>query len=77
MNWIGIDPGLDGAIAVMCCSSISLIDTPTVRHANVSVTQAYYIKTAADDVRAAMQKLEDSLAVQDTFGTSEEKPIVM
>jgi Holliday junction resolvasome RuvABC endonuclease subunit len=30
MNWIGIDPGLDGAIAVMCEGSITLIDTPTV-----------------------------------------------
>ena len=30
MNWIGIDPGLDGAIAVMCNGEITLIDTPTV-----------------------------------------------
>jgi hypothetical protein len=30
VNWIGIDPGLDGAIAVMCDESITLLDTPTV-----------------------------------------------
>jgi crossover junction endodeoxyribonuclease RuvC len=30
MNWIGIDPGLDGAIAVICDAGITLLDTPTV-----------------------------------------------
>lgn len=30
MNWIGVDPGLDGAIAVMCDGGITLLDTPTV-----------------------------------------------
>ena len=29
-----------------------------LRHANVSTTATYYIKTAADDVRSAMAKLE-------------------
>ena len=29
-----------------------------LRHANVSTTATYYIKTAADDVRGAMAKLE-------------------
>lgn len=29
-----------------------------LRHANVSTTATYYIKTAADDVRTAMSKLE-------------------
>ena len=29
-----------------------------LRHANVSTTATYYIKTAADDVRNAMAKLE-------------------
>jgi hypothetical protein len=33
-----------------------------LRHANVSTTAAYYIKTAADDVRKAMTKLEDHIA---------------
>ena len=32
-----------------------------LRHANVSTTATYYIKTAADDVRSAMAKLEDSI----------------
>ncbi len=30
MNWIGIDPGLDGAIAVICDGGITLLDTPTI-----------------------------------------------
>ncbi len=32
-----------------------------VRHANVSTTATYYIKTAADDVRNAMAILENSI----------------
>jgi len=46
-----------------------------LRHANVSTTATYYIKTAADDVRNAMAKLENSIPVAktktltDTFGT--------
>jgi hypothetical protein len=55
-----------------------------LRHANVSTTATYYIKTAADDVRNAMAKLErtipntvtpESLAIsavpstRDTVGT--------
>lgn len=33
-----------------------------LRHANVSTTATYYIKTAADDVRGAMAKLESQVA---------------
>jgi hypothetical protein len=33
-----------------------------LRHANVSTTAMYYIKTAADDVRNAMSKLESHIA---------------
>jgi hypothetical protein len=33
-----------------------------LRHANVSTTATYYIKTAADDVRKAMAKLENHIA---------------
>lgn len=45
-----------------------------LRHANVSTTATYYIKTAADDVRSAMATLQkhvpDAAAVlQDTIGT--------
>ena len=43
-----------------------------LRHANVSTTATYYIKTAADDVRSAMTKLEQNVPhapAQDTFGT--------
>jgi integrase len=32
-----------------------------LRHANVTTTTGYYIKTAADDVRAAMSKLESGI----------------
>jgi len=38
-----------------------------LRHSNVSVTQACYIKTAGEDARAAMEKLETAL--NDTFVT--------
>jgi len=34
-----------------------------LRHANVSTTATYYIKTAADDVRSAMAKLESQITV--------------
>ena len=46
-----------------------------LRHANVSTTATYYIKTAADDVRNAMTKLENSIPTgeprtqSDTYGT--------
>ena len=52
-----------------------------LRHANVSTTATYYIKTAADDVRNAMTKLEEVIpstpkptipeppTLRDTFGT--------
>jgi hypothetical protein len=42
-----------------------------LRHANVSTTATYYIKTAADDVRNAMAKLENNIAQaqSDTEGT--------
>ena len=47
-----------------------------LRHANVSTTATYYIKTAADDVKHAMQKLENNIpqaaqTVRDTYGTLE------
>jgi integrase len=49
-----------------------------LRHANVSTTATYYIKTAADDVRNAMTKLENHIAEgrqtqSDTTGTLESK----
>jgi hypothetical protein len=49
-----------------------------LRHANVSTTATYYIKTAAGDVLAAMEKLEDTVgSLQDTHRTSDAKSIVM
>jgi hypothetical protein len=47
-----------------------------LRHANVSATATYYIKTAAADVRSAMTKLENHIAAAgqaqaDTDGTPE------
>src|SRR5580692_12598749 len=48
-----------------------------LRHANVSTTATYYIKTAADDVRDAMSKLESNIPapkpLTDTFGTLNER----
>jgi integrase len=44
-----------------------------LRHGNVSTTATYYIKTAADDVRSAMAKLESNIpapkSLSDTVGT--------
>ena len=48
-----------------------------LRHANVSTTATYYIKTAAVDVRSAMTKLENTIPSpreaphvdRDTLGT--------
>jgi integrase len=50
-----------------------------LRHANVSTTATYYIKTAAGDVRNAMAMLEDHIglaarAKTTTMTTSEPKP---
>lgn len=44
-----------------------------LRHANVSTTATYYIKTAADDVRKAMTTLENHIeeAVQIRSDTKE------
>ena len=52
-----------------------------LRHANVSTTATYYIKTAADDVRGAMEKLENHIAESnqtktDTNGTLKPRPSV-
>ena len=46
----------------------------SLRHANVSTTATYYIKTTADDVHSAMDKLEKHIAEaarheSDTNGT--------
>ena len=38
-----------------------------LRHSTVAVTQACYIKTASEDAKAAMQKLESAL--NDTYVT--------
>ena len=50
-----------------------------LRHANVSTTATYYIKTAADDVRLAMTKLENRISAfaQPEMGASEPKPILV
>lgn len=52
-----------------------------LRHANVSTTATYYIKTAAGDVRTAMAKLENHIAEagatqSDTIGTPSRNPAV-
>lgn len=45
-----------------------------LRHADVNTTASYYIKTASDDVKHAMAKLENNIPqvaeiVRDTHGT--------
>ena len=50
-----------------------------LRHANVSTTATYYIKTAAEDVRNAMTMLENRIAesgqcLTDTVGTLNDHP---
>jgi len=40
-----------------------------LRHANVSTTATYYIKTAADDVRSAMDRLETYIEQSRPIGT--------
>lgn len=51
-----------------------------LRHSNVSVTLAYYVKSVSTDVMAAMVKFEENLAaqtVQDTDGTLKADPGAM
>jgi integrase len=49
-----------------------------LRHDNVATTTTYYIKTATPDVRDAMEKLQNAVgSVRDTYGTPEEKTILM
>ena len=56
-----------------------------LRHANVSTTATYYIKTAAEDVKSAMAKLEGSIpaapeaatALTDTYRTLNGNPITV
>jgi len=43
-----------------------------LRHSHVAVTQACYIKTASEDAKAAMQKLETAL--NDTYVTPRRAP---
>jgi hypothetical protein len=45
-----------------------------LRHANVSTTATYYIKTAADDVRHAMTMLENRIADAGQLQTDDIKP---
>jgi integrase len=50
-----------------------------LRHANVSTTAKYYIKTAAEDVKSAMTKLESSIpaaseSLTDIYRTANETP---
>jgi hypothetical protein len=52
-----------GRFKIVCLLVIQRI----LRHSNVAVTQACYIKTASEDAKAAMQKLETAL--NDTYVT--------
>jgi integrase len=42
-----------------------------LRHASISTTQAYYIKTSPDDVRSAMAKLEHKIGGHSTMDVAE------
>ena len=64
-----------GALCATSCLATNLnrlgVDDSVIqrilRHSNVAVTQACYIKTASEDAKAAMQKLETAL--NDTYVT--------
>jgi integrase len=45
-----------------------------LRHANISTTQTYYIKTAPADAQAAMAKLESNISSLDTNWTPAGEP---
>lgn len=45
-----------------------------LRHANVSTTATYYIKTAADDVRSAMAKLEGVISIAVNPAQQDDRP---
>lgn len=47
-----------------------------LRHANVSTTATYYIKTAAEDVRNAMAKLEDQIEESSNMRAGLVSPVV-
>lgn len=63
MNWIGIDPGLDGAIAVICDGGITLLDTPTVSNGKKRDMDLYAIArllkgfTCSQDAMAAIESV--------------------
>ena len=61
LEWHGCHPARRGLGSNLCRLGVQRI----LRHANVSTTATYYIKTAADDVRPAMAKLEQ----KDQLGT--------
>ena len=49
-----------------------------LRHSNVGITQQYYIKPIADDVRSAMDKFANAFnSLPDTVGTSGPDPLIM
>ena len=48
-----------------------------LRHANVSTTATYYIKTAADDVRSAMTKLENEITATSQAQTDTERTLAV
>jgi len=48
-----------------------------LRHANVSTTATYYIKTAAGDIRSAMTKLENHIADADRIQSDTNRTLEM
>ena len=55
-------------------TAVARVRQAILRHANVSTTATYYIKTAAADTQAAMAKLETELIGQQTGNGEESSP---
>ena len=73
-DWRGWHAARRGLGSNLCRLGVpEMVIQRILRHANVSTTATYYIKTAADDVRDAMSKLENNIpapkSLTDSFGT--------
>jgi len=59
---VGTLPGEDWEATCIASELPDMVIQRILRHASVSTTATYYIKTAADDVRNAMVILENHIA---------------
>ena len=77
---VGMPLGEDWEATCIGLAVPDMVIQRILRHANVSTTATYYIKTAADDVRNAMATLENHItqAARDkteTMTTSVKEPL--